>query len=107
MATRHGAEALLLDGVVGSIEPGTRADLVLYDRDTPEWRPLLDPVNALVYAASGSSVRTVVIDGRVVLDDGRLTTVDERAVYEQAEVLAREQIRRAGLPIPSRWPVIG
>ena len=107
MATRHGAEALLLDGVVGSIEPGKRADLVLYDRVTPEWRPLLDPVNALVYAASGSSVRTVVIDGRVVLDDGRLTTVDERAVYEQAEVLAREQIRRAGLPIPSRWPVIG
>jgi cytosine/adenosine deaminase-related metal-dependent hydrolase len=106
MATRHGAEALLLDGAIGSIEPGKRADLVLYDRDTPEWRPLLDPVNNLVYAASGASVRTVVIDGRVVLDEGRFTTVDERAIYEQAEVLAREQIRRAGLAIPSRWPVI-
>jgi cytosine/adenosine deaminase-related metal-dependent hydrolase len=106
MATRLGAEALLLDAAVGSIEPGKRADLVLYDLDTPEWRPLLNPVNNLVYAASGASVRTVLIDGRVVLDEGRLTTVDERALYERAEALARQQIARAGLAIESKWPVI-
>jgi len=89
---------------IGSIEPGKRADLVFYDRDAPEWRPLLNPLNNLVYAATGSSVRSVMIDGRLVLDEGRITTVDERAVYERVEVLARRQVERAGLRIESRWP---
>ncbi|MBI1963900.1 MAG: amidohydrolase family protein, partial [Candidatus Rokubacteria bacterium] len=89
MATLRGAEALLLDRAIGSIEPGKRADLVLYDLDVPEWRPLLNPVNNLVYAATGASVRTVLIDGRVVLDDGRLTTLDETALYERVERLGR------------------
>ena len=50
-------------------------------------------------------MRTVLIDGRVVLDGGRITTVDERAVYDQVEALAREQITRAGLRIESKWPL--
>ena len=106
MATIRGAEALLLERQVGSIEPGKRADLVLFDADTPEWRPLLNPVNNLVYAASGASVHTVLIDGRVVLDDGRLTMLDEPALYERVERLSREHVRRAGVPIDSKWPVI-
>jgi cytosine/adenosine deaminase-related metal-dependent hydrolase len=107
MATIRGAESLLMERRIGSIEPGKRADLVLYDRDQPEWRPLLNPLNNLVYAATGSSVRSVMIDGRLVLDDGRITTVDERAIYERVEVLAREQVRRAGLTIESKWPTTG
>jgi 5-methylthioadenosine/S-adenosylhomocysteine deaminase len=71
----------------------------------PEWRPLLNPVNNLVYAASGASVRTVLIDGRVVLDEGRLTTLDERALYDRVERLSRAHVRRAGVPIESPWPV--
>jgi cytosine/adenosine deaminase-related metal-dependent hydrolase len=106
MATRRGAAALLLEREIGSLERGKRADLVLYDADTPEWRPLLNPVNNLVYAATGASVRTVLVDGRVVLDDGRLTTIDERALYARVERLAHEQIARAGLPIESKWPII-
>jgi cytosine/adenosine deaminase-related metal-dependent hydrolase len=104
MATRRGAESLLMERQIGSIEPGKRADLVFYDRDAPEWRPLLNPLNNLVYAATGSSVRSVMIDGRLVLDEGRITTVDERAVYHRVEVLAREQVERAGLRIESKWP---
>jgi cytosine/adenosine deaminase-related metal-dependent hydrolase len=107
MATIRGAEALLLETAIGSIESGKRADLVLYDLDVPEWRPLLNPVNNLVYAATGASVRTVLIDGRVVLDEGHLTMLDERLVYERAEALARQHIARAGLSIESKWPVIG
>jgi len=106
MATIRGAEALLMEREIGSLEPGKRADLVCFDRDQPEWRPLLNPLNNLVYAASGSSVRSVMIDGRLVLDDGRLTTVDERAIYERVEELAREQVRRAGLTVESRWPLL-
>jgi 5-methylthioadenosine/S-adenosylhomocysteine deaminase len=106
MGTIRGAEALLLGEQIGSIEPGKRADLVLYDLDTPEWRPLLNPVNNLVYAASGAGVRTVLIDGRVVLDEGRLTTLDERALYERVERLSRAHVRRAGVAIESPWPVV-
>jgi cytosine/adenosine deaminase-related metal-dependent hydrolase len=106
MATIHGAAALGLDREIGSLEPGKRADLVLYDLDVPEWRPLLDPVNSLVYAATGASVRTVLIDGHVVLDEGRITTIDEVEVYRRIEALSREQIARAGVRMEARWPVI-
>jgi hypothetical protein len=51
-------------------------------------------------------VRTVLIDGRVVLDEGRLTTLDERTLYERVERLSRGHVRRAGVPIESVWPVV-
>lgn len=106
MATLHGARALLLDDRIGALEPGKRADLVCFDTRAPEWRPLLNPVNNLVYAATGASVHTVLIDGRVVLDAGRLTTIDERALLDEVERRARDLIARGGLPIQSAWPVL-
>jgi len=106
MATIHGARALGLEGEIGSVEAGKRADLVIFDLDTPEWRPLLDPVSNLVYSASGASVRTVLVDGRVLLDDGRVTTIDEPAVLTRAEDLAGPYLARAGLAARPKWPLI-
>ena len=71
MATIRGAEALLLEKQVGSIEPGKKADLVLFDRDHPEWRPLLNIPNSLVYSVSQRSIETVFVGGRIVLDHGK------------------------------------
>jgi len=105
MATVHGAAALGLGAQIGSLEPGKRADLVIFDADQPEWRPLLNPVQNLVYAATGASVRTVMIDGRVVVDDGQVVTIDERDVYARVEQLAPSYLARAGVPIVSKWPV--
>ena len=106
MATLHGARALGLEDQIGSLEPGKRADMVIFDVDLPEWRPLLDPVSTLVYSASGASVRTVIVDGRVVLDDRRVTTVDEREILVRAERLSGPYLGRAGLTPRPKWPMI-
>jgi cytosine/adenosine deaminase-related metal-dependent hydrolase len=106
MATLHGARALGLEGEIGSLEPGKRADMVIFDLDLPEWRPLLDPVSTLVYSASAASVRTVLVDGRVVLDDRRVTTVDEREILVRAERLSGPHLARAGLSPRPKWPMI-
>ncbi|HXH83225.1 MAG TPA: amidohydrolase family protein, partial [Candidatus Tectomicrobia bacterium] len=107
MATLHGARALGLADQIGSLEPGKRADLVMFDLDLPEWRPLLDPVATLVYSASAASVHTVMVDGRVLLDGRRVTTVDEREVLARAERLSGSSLARAGLAPRPRWPTIG
>jgi 5-methylthioadenosine/S-adenosylhomocysteine deaminase len=106
MATVHGARALGLEREIGSLEPGKRADLVVFDLNLPEWRPLLDPVNTLVYSASAASVRTVMIEGRVVLDDRRVTTVDEAEVLARAERLSGPYLARAGLAARPKWPML-
>jgi len=106
MATLHGARALGLEDEIGSLEPGKRADMVIFDLGLPEWRPLLDPVNTLVYSASGASVRSVIVDGRVVLDDRRVTTVDEREILVRAERLSGPYLGRAGLTPRPKWPMI-
>ncbi len=106
MATLGGARALLLEDEIGSIEPGKRADLVLHDRNRPEWTPLLNVANQLVYAADGRGVHTVFVDGRRVVDGYRLTTVDEDALYAAAQRAGEEICRRSGLPDLAKWPVL-
>lgn len=88
MATRGGAQALGLS--CGSIEVGKKADLVLLDLDAPSLAPLGDPVSALAYAANGSEVDTVIIDGKIVLRHRELTTIDEeRARFEIVRICGR------------------
>ena len=106
IATLHGARALGFEDEIGSLEPGKRADMVIFDLDLPEWCPLLDPVSTLVYSASAASVRMVLVDGRILLDDRRVTTVDEREVLTRAERLAGPHLARAGLSARPKWPLI-
>jgi cytosine/adenosine deaminase-related metal-dependent hydrolase len=106
MATRGGAKALLSEHEIGSIEPGKKADLVLHDRDRPEWTPLLNVANQLVYSADGRGVHTVFVDGRRVVADYRLTTVDETDLYRRAQAAGEAIVARSGLPDRSKWPTI-
>ncbi|HVX22675.1 MAG TPA: amidohydrolase family protein [Acidimicrobiales bacterium] len=103
MATLHGARALGLADEVGSVEVGKRADLVLHDRRRPEWTPLLNVANQLVYSADGRGVHTVFVDGRKVVDGYRLTTVDAGALYERAQRAGEGVVARSGLPDRRRW----
>ena len=83
MATRNGAHAFGLD--TGAIAPGKLADIVLLRRDSPTYRPLNDVVNQIVFCENGSNVDTVLVNGEVVVEGGRLTKVDEMEVYKLAE----------------------
>lgn len=74
MATLHGARALGMLDDIGSLEPGKCADVVIVDLEKPHFYPLIDPVGSLVHNMVGSDVDTVIVDGRVVIDGGRLQT---------------------------------
>lgn len=106
LATIRSAEALGLEADVGSIEVGKKADLVLFDTKRPEWRALFNPVNSLVYNADGRSVHTVIVDGRVVVEDYQPLFVDEWELIQRVQSLGEELLARTGVSYPSRWPVI-
>ncbi len=94
MATIDGARALGLDHRTGSLEPGKRADLIIVDTNAPHLTPLYHPDSHLVYAARGSDVVTTIVDGRILMEDRQLMTLDEDAVMERAKEIA-EAIRRS------------
>jgi cytosine/adenosine deaminase-related metal-dependent hydrolase len=86
-ATLGGARTAGRGEMLGALRAGRRADLVLLDLADPAWRPCNSVVRQLVYSESGRSVRTVIVDGRIVVDNGRMVTVDERALGEEVRGL--------------------
>lgn len=102
MATIEGARAIGRPEV-GSIEVGKRADLITIEARQPHLQPLFDPVKALVYSAHGSDVRDAVIDGRVVMRDRKILTVDEDALLLEVEQVARRCAAEAGIVLPAAY----
>ena len=88
MATMGGARVLGLEHEIGSIEPGKRADIILVDRRKPHLTPLYNAYSHLVYAASGSDVTTVVIDGKVIVRNRHIGTMDIDDVMERVRKIA-------------------
>ena len=100
MATVEGARAIGRPET-GSIEVGKRADLITVEARQPHLSPLFDPEKALVYSARGGDVRDAVIDGKIVMRDRKVLTVDENALLAEAEQVARRCAARAGLTLPA------
>jgi 5-methylthioadenosine/S-adenosylhomocysteine deaminase len=92
MATIGGARALHLDKLIGSLEAGKRADIVIVDWDTIDQVPFYNYYSHLVYVTKASNVRTVVIDGRVVMLNRRLLTLNENAIKIDANTYRRKII---------------
>jgi 5-methylthioadenosine/S-adenosylhomocysteine deaminase len=97
MATIDGARALGLDREVGSLERGKRADLIVVSGRAPRQTPMYDPISHLVYVARGDDVRTTIVNGRVLMRDRRVETIDEQAVLREAAVWAAK-VRAAVKP---------
>ena len=91
MATLGGARALGLGDRIGSLEVGKRADVILVDLDTPKTQPVYSVESALVYSASGSDVVMTIVEGKVLMRDRRVLTVDIPATLQKAREY-RDQI---------------
>jgi len=105
MATLDGAEALLMEADIGSIEVGKNADLIIFDRHHPEWHPLLNVAGSLVYAVTDRSIESVFVAGEKILDQGRMVKIEAAAVYENVDRLSHELMDRAGVRPILKWPM--
>jgi 5-methylthioadenosine/S-adenosylhomocysteine deaminase len=90
MATRGGARALYLQKETGCLEAGKKADMVVIKTDTLPFTPINDPISQLVFCENGQSVQHVIVDGRIVLQDGQITTVNEQKLLNEARGLRAE-----------------
>src|SRR5215470_16267551 len=86
-ATQAGADGARLTGTIGRIAPGHKADLTLIALDDPAWSPFNSAVRQLVHVEAGRGVRHVLVDGKVVVRDGKLTTIDEEEIYDAVEAV--------------------
>jgi 5-methylthioadenosine/S-adenosylhomocysteine deaminase len=88
MATIDGARALGMDREIGSIEAGKRADLIAVSMTSARQTPMYDPLSHLVYVTRGDDVRTTIVNGRVLMRDRKVLTLDESRVLSEARALA-------------------
>lgn len=108
MASVSGAEALGLDKYVGSIEPGKKADIAIVNCNQPHFVPIFNPISALVYCANGGDVETTIVDGKAVMLDRKILTVDEQDLVQKANQTGLDFAKRIGLAkersAQTKWP---
>lgn len=98
LATAGGARALGLSRIIGSLEPGKEADLVIVETDSVNMFPVYDPYAALVYSAQAANVNTVYVAGRCLVRDKKLTETDPAGVREELlEKMRRTAFKDHGL----------
>jgi 5-methylthioadenosine/S-adenosylhomocysteine deaminase len=98
MATIRGARALGLDAELGSLEVGKQADVIVIDAAQPHLAPRHDPVALLVYSAQAADVRTVIVAGRILMDERVLLTLDEQSLLAAATAQTQSLLQRAAKP---------
>ena len=108
MATLHGARAMLWEDEIGSLKPGMKADVIVVDQWRPNSIPLHDHnvVKNIVYATYGTQVDTVVCNGRIVMEDRVVKTLDEEEILERSQHLAADVVARHPAAPEPAWPVI-
>jgi 5-methylthioadenosine/S-adenosylhomocysteine deaminase len=100
LATIRGAQALHLENEIGSIEKGKRADLVIVERDSLNQIPLYNVYSDLIYATKANDVLTVIINGRVVMRDRRLLTLNEEEIRTSARQFRNQVMKSLGVVAP-------
>jgi 5-methylthioadenosine/S-adenosylhomocysteine deaminase len=89
MATLGGARVLGMEKEIGSLEAGKKADVIVLELNRPHLQPMYNPVSHLVYSATGADVRDVIIDGKLIMENRKLLTLDEEEIMERAKEWGR------------------
>ncbi|MDW8359135.1 MAG: amidohydrolase family protein, partial [Candidatus Caldarchaeum sp.] len=96
MATRNGARAMGKLNMLGSLEPGKKADIVVVSLKRPSVTPVSNPLSLLIYSASGEDVRDVMIDGKFVVRNKQVLTLDEEDVLKKANKQLERLLAKVG-----------
>jgi cytosine/adenosine deaminase-related metal-dependent hydrolase len=97
MTTIDSAKALGLADEIGSLEPGKKADVILVDMARPHLYPLNMPLFQLIYFANGNDVDSVIVDGRLLMQNRRVLSVDESTALDLAQRETERMLERTGL----------
>ena len=106
MATRWGARALLDDHLYGSLEAGKKADLIVIDPHGPSMMPVNDKIAALVTAMHSANIQSTMCDGKWLMRDRKILTLDEESILKEACARGAAIYDRAGIVLPDRFPVV-
>jgi len=108
MGTINGAKTLLIEDKVGSIEEGKLADISIFNLDSPGMRPVNNPINNLIYSATGASADTVIVDGKIIMENRRLLTMNEEEIYHHSQKSAEKCLEQSGLKnvVMPKWPIV-
>jgi 5-methylthioadenosine/S-adenosylhomocysteine deaminase len=90
MATCDAAKVLCLDNIIGSLTPGMKADIIIIDLNQPHLTPLYNEYSHIVYAVNGADVDTVLINGKVVMKNRTLLTINENEVIEMVRTTSQK-----------------
>ncbi|MEA1929050.1 MAG: amidohydrolase [Candidatus Auribacterota bacterium] len=105
LATINGARALGMENEIGSLEVGKQADLIVVNSLRPHFTPVLDPLSAIVWSATGSDVETTIVDGNILMRDDRVITMYESEVLHRAEVRSRTVMEKSGVSARHNWSI--
>ncbi len=106
MATIEGAKALGMEKSIGSLEIGKKADIIILDLNAPHLRPMHHLPSILAYQARGTEIETVIVNGKILMENRKLTWMsedDESKLLEQAQESSVAIKDRAGLELPDRY----
>lgn len=106
MATKNGARALLDENAYGSLEAGKKADLIVIDPYGPSMMPVNDKIASLVTAMHSNNIQSTMCDGKWLMRDRKVLSLDEDAIIEEANARAKAIYDRAGIVLPDRFPVV-
>ena len=106
MATKWGARALLDENLYGSLEAGKKADLIVIDPHGPSMMPVNDKIAALVTAMHSANIESTMCDGKWLMRERKILTLDEEAILKEACERAAAIYKRAGIVLPDRFPVV-
>jgi 5-methylthioadenosine/S-adenosylhomocysteine deaminase len=106
MATITGARVMGMDDIIGSLEAGKKADIVIHNLNHPGSHPPIDMLNNLIFSIHSKSVDTVLINGKVIVERGELKTLNSFEMLKEIDKRALDLAKRMGFKVVKTWPII-